>query len=646
MQKSVTNHWYTLRFNTALFEKQKMKNGYNESSDSDDNKSNQTTNDESNSNSEDSSSESLDYDEMSLEELRDLYNDSDNWGDHGDDIVDCYEAALRDEYILSIKSGDYKQALELLHEIDDYCHFEYEETIKFIECPSYVLPEDVTALQMAVIFNNAEKVDEILDGVKDNPGYILKCTGEHLGNQPFHGNALHYALHSSKTTIVCSLINFIKRYISINDFRQHLWTGDHQNILHLAVKRKDDLEVVKSIIDLYSFYYESQVISFIQDGADQQVSSEFVTHLHQTFAAHAVVSKEFVELIDARNSQGESPLYLSVKTHRTEVVALLAPHSRYINHQFEDRNTVLHIASQKGFRDIVIILLKHKKIKLNIENSDLNTPLLLAILNDQQNIAVQLCREIGTSYAEDSGINKIVSKEEALERRAKHQISDEIDEEYGATASDIEGLLNGDKIELVLEEEIREKFGLEDPLIDIKQAAEEELLQPRMQELEEDDENPERYEKTPLYLAIEKKQCESVQAILALPATDLENRGQENRAITIAKKMVGEDTARLVLNLRKDIQAVIRKYNFDKYSGIKKYITASLSTIETRIKKKNRPLPDFPDSTQVKQMISNGKLSELIEFLELLPKHREIEEYVSNCISHINTLKETRLKTN
>ena len=63
--------------------------------------------------------------------------------------------------------------------------------------------------------------------------------------------------------------------------------------------------------------------------------------------------------VDARNSEGITPLYIAAQYGRTEVAALLLWRGAAVDALAVDDSTPLHIASEEGHADVCRVLLQH-----------------------------------------------------------------------------------------------------------------------------------------------------------------------------------------------------------------------------------------------------------------------------------------------
>ncbi|KAI1419545.1 hypothetical protein F5Y12DRAFT_233766 [Xylaria sp. FL1777] len=116
----------------------------------------------------------------------------------------------------------------------------------------------------------------------------------------------------------------------------------------------------------------------IQCASNQSFTFEEPCHLLQQLVhnGNEIVSLFFLEIerpnVHERNSQGISVLRLAIEKRITAVDM--------------NRNTPLHIASQKGYADIAELLINHG-VKLSAANEDGNTPLHLAVSGRHAKVA-------------------------------------------------------------------------------------------------------------------------------------------------------------------------------------------------------------------------------------------------------------------
>jgi ankyrin repeat protein len=104
--------------------------------------------------------------------------------------------------------------------------------------------------------------------------------------------------------------------------------------------------------------------------------------------------------------EGQTPLLLSIEKGRLDIAKLLIENGANTNVVTEAQESLLHIAVFKGYQEIVEFLINQNENLINLKMAGGFTPLHLAVLQNQSNIARILLQHGGDLYAfENNGFN-------------------------------------------------------------------------------------------------------------------------------------------------------------------------------------------------------------------------------------------------
>lgn len=118
------------------------------------------------------------------------------------------------------------------------------------------------------------------------------------------------------------------------------------------------------------------------------------TPLH--FAAVKGVTENMAQLlnagaeVNARGQNGETPLHLAISSGKKDGVELLLNAGAEINAAKKDGATPLHLAVQRGLEDSVAVLLAHGASVNPHSETEINSPLVMAVEHFHENIALNL----------------------------------------------------------------------------------------------------------------------------------------------------------------------------------------------------------------------------------------------------------------
>lgn len=141
----------------------------------------------------------------------------------------------------------------------------------------------------------------------------------------------------------------------------------------------------------------SQVKMLLEEGADVNApDSRGMTALHYAVLAE---NEDIVQMLvgkgsylNGRNDNFETPLSVAVAQENVNIINILLQKHANVNISDAFGNTPLHCAATLGFREIVKALLEQgKDIDLDAKNVEGYTPLVLAIKNGFEDIALDIC---------------------------------------------------------------------------------------------------------------------------------------------------------------------------------------------------------------------------------------------------------------
>ncbi len=308
----------------------------------------------------------------------------------------------------------------------------------------------VTPLQMAAHF----KLDKIADFLLQQAGTAINHASTENKITPLYEAAQFGHMH-----ILNALLNkpqiAINQASGINEMTAlcvaAVW--GHSNVVRALLAHKNsagekDIAVNQHSKDgktpLYFAAYSghSEVMSILleEKGIDMnQCDNDGITPLliaasfGRIDAVNLLLQYDNIDLNKGDNEENCSPLYMAAfKGHINVVIALLQhPNIEVneetmemiinliekkdlhpdvyhvnVNHADSEGNTLLHIAAQKGYLDIVNALLKHKDIEVNKVNNKNVTPLCLAAAFGHTEIVDALLQHRNVNNEKDIDVNQ------------------------------------------------------------------------------------------------------------------------------------------------------------------------------------------------------------------------------------------------
>ncbi|KAI6232066.1 hypothetical protein M3Y95_00447700 [Aphelenchoides besseyi] len=96
--------------------------------------------------------------------------------------------------------------------------------------------------------------------------------------------------------------------------------------------------------------------------------------------------------VNHQNNNGQSPLHYSCSKNNAKMTKLLLENEAKVNVQDKYKNTPLHRAASQGHMEIIQLLCSQKGIRVDMTDSEGNTPLHLAIEDENESAAIFLAR--------------------------------------------------------------------------------------------------------------------------------------------------------------------------------------------------------------------------------------------------------------
>lgn len=508
---------------------------------------------------------------------------------------------LWQQYREAVDTGAYEEVLSVGKRLEA-CG-EEDEILELRELDGF--PKRATPLLMAVIKDNFEKAKKIVEkdwqqifvSIKESSSSDSSSDSENeeATNAPYSGTALHFASYHGHEDIVEMFIQTVKDKLELEN--EKLENEELQN----GVEKFQDWLKDK---DSYG-----------------RTALHFAVSSGSLIIAQLLI-KECPELAACPDDFRRLPFYYAVAEKKTELVKFLFPLWKgNINKKYKEGKTLLHMACENGDEDTVEILLSHKNIQLNLKDANANTPLRLAILEEHEAVVEVLCQKIGNDYAEDTGVNEIVSKEESVDEKIKYEIANHVSREFAGSGAmrtifkaGYEETFKAKKAHYVSRE------GLGDP--------------------------EKEFEVPPLHLAIQRNQVHSVKALLDLPATNIELLGNNReRAIQLARQEMHEDQFLVLDKLKKEIEKAIRRNN----KNIGTYINRSLTDIKKLFKASKLLFPtdlELPSKKEVHLLLKKGDLAVLEVIFNTFASYEDIKiaKRAKGCVDHILKLKADRFE--
>ncbi|VDD89908.1 unnamed protein product [Enterobius vermicularis] len=315
---------------------------------------------------------------IDVQRLSDLFLKYAKLGD-SDSIRDALRHATNEE-IKALASAKDTDKLTLLHHACRYGHSEIVELL--VQNGANVNSEDnnfLTPLHYAARYNadnSSLKVENFvgLSDAIDRHRYhpilfeLIKNNGKTSAKDKYGRTPLHYAAMEGNIRAARELITF-NADVTAKD-------RNGMTPLHTAAAY-GSLLVVRLLVDTGARILDT----------DSQGNTAL--HLAAKSGHRKIVQtileaeKEQVILLEARNTSGDNVLHVAVDANSIDVVQYLLKCGCDVNGKGAMKNTALHSAASKGYRDIVEVLLKEillesKKTLMNVQTSDTDHELALA----------------------------------------------------------------------------------------------------------------------------------------------------------------------------------------------------------------------------------------------------------------------------
>ena len=110
-------------------------------------------------------------------------------------------------------------------------------------------------------------------------------------------------------------------------------------------------------------------------------------------------------MVDAKNNNGATPLYIASENGHLEIVKLLIKSKAQINQNCVNGWAPIHIAAAKGHFEVVKYLVENGA-RIDVENENGETPLFLAIKYQRQTIVDYLTERAENEIPKETYTNK------------------------------------------------------------------------------------------------------------------------------------------------------------------------------------------------------------------------------------------------
>jgi len=219
--------------------------------------------------------------------------------------------------------------------------------------------------------------------------------------------------------------HILKQLLSYYDCPLEEVDNDGHSLLHLSVYRgffeitalllAYGLDINAVTFNQYTAlhfavdYGDEDIVQLLLDRKDMHI--ECLDSRGRTPFAHAILKEKtgiVQKLLEAGSNpnqwvlQRTSALYYAVKNELFDIVELLIDYEADLNRTTQDEGSVLHYALQLGFCGIAQLLIESGRIDVNLCNNDEETPLFLAIRNNDVNIVSLLLTQGADCYHQNS----------------------------------------------------------------------------------------------------------------------------------------------------------------------------------------------------------------------------------------------------